>query len=87
MASHTCLAILGLTVATRLMVRDTVAMDTFANCATVRISILPGLPAAGGLPFLPVRFTMESLALEYGFSIPQQIKMHSRFLSPLPDAF
>src|SRR3984885_10937414 len=42
------------------MVRETVAMDTFANCATVRISILPGCFRAGGRPFLPACFTMPA---------------------------
>jgi hypothetical protein len=42
------------------MVRETVAMDTFANCATVRISILPGCFRAGGRPLFPACFTMPA---------------------------
>jgi hypothetical protein len=36
-----------------------VAMDTFANCATVRMSILPGFSRAGGRPLFPACFTMH----------------------------
>jgi hypothetical protein len=42
---------LGFTVDTRLIVRDTVAMDTLANRATERMSILAGVSAAGGFVF------------------------------------
>src|SRR5271166_1112380 len=40
--SHTRLAILGFTVLTRLMVRETVAIETFARRAMVRISMRSG---------------------------------------------
>src|ERR1700743_1492099 len=46
MTSQTRLAILGLTVLTRLMVRETVAMETLASRAMVRISMRSGVSAA-----------------------------------------
>src|SRR5579871_6450444 len=42
MASHTRLSILAFTVGTWLMVRETVAMETLARSATVRMSINTG---------------------------------------------
>ena len=42
MASHTRLAILAFTVGTWLMVRETVAMETLARSATVRMSMRTG---------------------------------------------
>jgi hypothetical protein len=54
------------------MVRDTVAMDTLASRATVRISNLPGTSAAGGFAFFPACFTMVLAHSEYAYSIPQQ---------------
>jgi hypothetical protein len=41
------------------MVRDTVAMDTLANFATVRMSILPGSPTAARLARFPASFTIH----------------------------
>jgi hypothetical protein len=52
------LAVLGFTVDTRLIVRETVAMDTLANRATERMSILAGVSAAGGLVFFLTGFAI-----------------------------
>src|SRR5271170_3642483 len=58
MTSHIRLAVLGFTVDTRLIVRDTVAMDTLANRATERMSSLAGVSAAGGLVFFLTGFAI-----------------------------
>jgi hypothetical protein len=58
MTSHTRLAVLGFTVDTRLIVRETVAIDTLANRATERMSILAGVSAAGGFVFFPTCFAI-----------------------------
>ena len=58
MTSHTRLAVLGFTVDTRLIVRETVAMETLANRATERMSILAGVSAAGGLVFFLTGFAI-----------------------------
>jgi hypothetical protein len=42
-------------------------MDTFANFATVRMSILPGFSAAGGLPLFPACFAMNTLPIKMRF--------------------
>src|SRR5436309_857475 len=67
MASHTRLAILAFTVGTLLMVRETVAMETLARSATVRMSMRTGFTLA---PRADLVFLVAMRARECVYSIP-----------------
>src|ERR1700689_843844 len=80
MASHTRLAILEFTVDTRLMVRETVAMDTLANRATVRMSIL-SRPSTAARVFFPACLAIRLACPVYVYRIPQRFSKTRRLPS------